>query len=386
MPATTNASQVNENYTVTIMQYPTKSADPVIIQAPMPESFMYDAASQYAAPFTGGLTGNQMIDTILRVGVAARLVTQSLTAQFWQGSTDTELGLEIEFQAERDPDAEVRQQVLKLLRLTTPSTDRGGLITSPGPKFSKEAVETIIADAKKGLQEGWNKANQITNPGSTQTQQSTGSGENIPGTGPGLNGSFTRDPNLGEGQQKTTSMQDPSATITNGSQNSAANQDPSANPEFGTPDYFNNLINDRISIKIGNYLFFNSVVVTNVQTTFESQFDIYGMPHYARVSVRFKPLFMITQNDLTKIFLGPGQAAGQGQKPNITIGGTPPFVGGTARGSLDGLYSPSAANSQGASVENPVEVLPVNTNSTITTAELPPPSSAWPVPANANVG
>jgi len=331
-----NPSQVNENYTITIMQYPTSSASPVIIQAPMPESFMYDAASQYAAPFTGGLTGNQMIDTILRVGVAARLVTQSLTAQFWQGSTETELGLEIEFQAERDPDLEVRQQVLKLLRLTTPTSDRAGLLTSPGPKIGKELIDKLLTDGQAIISETWNKAGQATDPATT-AQQNTSAGESIPGTGPNLNGSFAAvNPNAGPGQQKVCGMNDPSNTVTNGTQDASQSQDAADTPSIGTADYFNQYIDDRISIKIGNYMYFNSVVVTNVQTTFESQFDVNGLPHYARVAVRFKPLFMITQADLTKIFTGPGQPANQ----NGAGGSTTPLMGvagGTAIGSFEGL-------------------------------------------------
>lgn len=361
-------SVVNENYTITIMQYPTSSADPVTIQAPMPESFMYDAASQYSAPFTGGLTGNQMIDTILRVGLAARLVTQSLTAQFWQGSTETELGLEIEFQAERDPDLEVRQQVLKLLRLTTPTSDRAGLLTSPGPKIGKELLEKMMNDAREGIGLGpeYDKAAQTVNPATNQ-QQSTSSGMNIPGTGPNLNGSFvaSSNPNVGPGQLNTCGMKDPSAVVTNGSQNTSPQNTDGQEATFGTADYFNQYIEDRISIKIGNYMFFNSVVVTNVQTTFESQFDVNGLPHYARVAVRFKPLFMVTQNDLTKIFSSPGASStanGQGSSGSL-MGGV---AGGTAIGSFEGL-SPAVGqvNTAVQQVSNKVEAFIAPVTSTI---------------------
>lgn len=348
----TSSNLVNENYTVTIMQYPDKNpSNAVMIQAPMPESFMYDAAAQYAAPFTGGLTGNQMIDTILRVGVAARLVTQSLTAQFWQGSTETELGLEIEFQAEQDPDKEVRQQVLKLLRLTTPSTMRGNLLTSPGPKFGKEFLDQIINDGKQFFTELYSEASAAAGVTTTPSGGATAPG----GATPLVAGASN--PNIGPGQLKTCGMDDPAFSVTNGSQTSAQSANPSDKPDFGTSDYFNQYISDRISIKIGNYALFNSVVVTNVQTTFESQFDQYGMPHYARVAIRFKPLFMVVQKDLDRIFLSGTSSAAAANRPPIAIGGTPPFVG-PAIGSFEGLSPASGSTPAAVAVANPVYLPP----------------------------
>lgn len=326
--AISSPTVVNENYTVTIMQYPKggTATGAITIQAPMPESFMYDAASQYAAPFSAGLTGNQMIDTILRVGIAARLITQSLTAQFWQGSTETELGLELELQAESDPDKEVRQKILQLLKLTTPSTKTGGLLTSPGPKIGAALIKQVLADSEA-------KAKSLFN-GTAATDSS------ISNVGTGASSSTSTTPSLAnnivaQGQQKTGALTNPEQTISNGTQKQASSQDASTNPTFGSADYFNQYIDDRISIKIGNYAIFNSVVITNVQVTYESQFDINGLPHYARVAVRFKPLFMVVQSDLDKIFL-TANAAKVATTPSITIGSIP-VQRTTALGSVDDL-------------------------------------------------
>jgi hypothetical protein len=78
------------------------------------------------------------------------------------------------------------------------------------------------------------------------------------------------------------------------------------NPSLGTSAYWKSRIKNQISIRIGNYMFFDSVVITNVQQTFSSNFDAQtGLPHHAKVMVGFKPLFMLVQSDLDQLFLNP---------------------------------------------------------------------------------
>ncbi|MGT3783906.1 hypothetical protein ACVTE8_15205 [Staphylococcus aureus] len=75
---------------------------------------------------------------------------------------------------------------------------------------------------------------------------------------------------------------------------------------MGTAAYWNTKLKNRISIKIGNYLFFDSVVITRVSITAASNFDAQtGLPHHCRVLVEFKPLFMLTQQDLDTLFINP---------------------------------------------------------------------------------
>lgn len=318
-----STTTTNSNYTVTIMQYPEAGASLVSVKAPMPESFMYDAAAQYAAPFTGGLTGNQMIDTILRVGVAARLVTQSLTAQFWQGSTETELGVELEFQAEQDPDKEVRQPILALLRLTTPSTKTSGLLTSPGPRINSPQLLSDLVSRFVSTPFGASFASAFPSI--------------LPSTAPA---------NKGPGIPKTGNMVDGNQSVADGSQspNPVASADPSDANSLGTAAYFDKYIVNKISIQIGNYALFSSVVVTNVQTTFESQFDQYGIPHYARVAVRFKPLFMVVQDDLNKIFLSSTATPASTNKPPIGVAGGVTLAGSTNATNGIGAFDSTGPN------------------------------------------
>lgn len=257
----------NPAYTITIasvMDNPGKP--PVFVQAPMPESFMYDATVMYEAPFTQGLTGNSMIDTIMKVGFSSKLVTHSMTAQLWQGSTETDLGLELEFQAESDPISEVRDPIVSLLRLCTPSLTSAGFLMSPGPKLEGRILHDIAMRAQNI------DANVRSIPEGTQ------------------------------GQVDLASLQDPAQASTQGSGNYAPNNT-DRSTTLGTVNYFKSMIQDQISVQVGNYAFFDSVVLTSVQKTYESQFDQRtGLPFYAKVAVRFKPLFMVTQEDLDNIF------------------------------------------------------------------------------------
>lgn len=242
----------NSDYLVRIMT--TQTDTPIIVEAPMPGEFMFDSQANYEAPFAQGLFGNGALASLARLGGLA-LTSQALTAQIWQGSNDTQLSVELEFQAESDPLKEVRDPILSLLKLATPSMSPGtGMIRSPGPQLDTELAGKLWEDVKA----------QTTN-------------------------SFT------------SAFSDPSKTTTNGATQSTAN--PQTNKGLGQGQAWKDKIRNVISIQIGNYAFFDTVVITNVQKTYTSQIDTFtGWPQHARVNVQFKPLFLLLQDDLDNIF------------------------------------------------------------------------------------
>ena len=71
-----------------------------------------------------------------------------------------------------------------------------------------------------------------------------------------------------------------------------------------TSDFWKNLVDRKISIKLGNYAFFDCVVITKVQQTYSSLLDSQGKPTHVVVELSFKPMFITTQDDLNNIFLG----------------------------------------------------------------------------------
>ena len=271
----------NPHYMVHI--FSTKPSNPnniVNVKAPMPEAFTFDTASQYDAPFTQGLTGNAIIDTLMKIGTGARLINQNMTAQIWQGSAETELGLQLEFHAEADPHLEVRAPIISLMELTTPDTlGADGFLVSPGPKIDSAVVNELKSNA----------------------QSLTSSLLQMVGLDDVFNiGSTSND------QPKQGHLVDPAMICTNGNSQPINTTSPSTSNVYGQTNSFRKYVKDQISIRLGNFAFFDSVVITNVQKTYESKFDARtGLPMHARVDIRFKPLFMIVRQDLQNIFFPP---------------------------------------------------------------------------------
>ena len=241
---------LNSDYLVRIVQSDTNT----LVQAPMPAEFMFDSQANYEAPFAQGLFGNGALASIARLGGLA-LTSQALTAQIWQGSNDTQLSVELEFQAESDVYAEVRDPIISLMKLATPSESPGtGMIMSPGPRLDISVAQKIWDDYK------------------AQTASTY------------------------------SALTDPSQTTTNGSTKSTSNTN-NGNKGLGQAAAWKNKITNIISLQIGNYAFFDMVVISNVQATYTSQIDtLTGWPQHARINVQFKPMFQLLQGDLDNIF------------------------------------------------------------------------------------
>lgn len=267
------------NYLVTIMQVPTVGSHAgITITAPMPDTFMYDAQSNFEAPYAKGLTGDGPVTNIL-AAIGYRATMQFLTANLWTGSQDSILTLEMEFQTESDPVLDVRAPILNLLKLATPGSDPNtGVLTSPGPSFNLTGSNVLAVGADA-----------IDNLGTT---------------GAALSG-VTKVANV-----ISSSMRNLATTSTSGTNASVAATNPSA-ATMTTGAYWTAKMKNVISIKLGNYCYFDNVVITNVQQTFASNFDtLTGWPHHVKVTVQFKPTFMVVTQDLENIFINPnGQSA-----------------------------------------------------------------------------
>lgn len=279
---------MNPAYKVIIQSVNSASPnDSVHVVANIPESFMYDTSANYDAPFSSGLSGHRVIDTILSA-TGTQMLTQTATVQVWMGSNQSELGLELEFQAQSDPYAEVFQPITSLMRLVTPKeSELGGVLRSPGPR-----TDSII---KSLISSGYSAATSVFGGGSDGPEQ--------------------------------VSMVDPATTYSAGD-NSQENVTSTIQGLGNTlsVDNIKNHIDNQISIQVGGFAFFSSVVVTNVQKTYQSAVDANSnLPFQAKVSMRFKPLFMTIDRDLASIFPTSNSAANQ---PASTPGLPPQFGGG----------------------------------------------------------
>lgn len=262
----------------------TQTTNPITVSAPMPDSFAFDAGATYDQPLPQGFTSNKLVNTAFALG-GVRLATQAMSAQLWSGNTETNLTIELQFHTESDPIADVRTPIVNLLKLTMPTTSATtGLLNSPGPSFdfSNNAVSGV-------KQSGSILASDFTAV--------------VGGTGSALSNIYNQ---IAGGKSSIASMIDTNKTTNDGGGNAVPTQ-LNQNNSLGTAAFWNSKLKNKISIQIGNYMFFDSVVITRVALTAVSNFDAQtGLPHMARVVVEFKPLFMLTQNDLDSLFINPG--------------------------------------------------------------------------------
>jgi hypothetical protein len=269
----------NTDYLVIIQQ------NGVSVQAPMPEAFMFDTEASFNTPLPQGF-GNPLF-TGVAAAFGTRLVVQSLTAQLWEGNSSAELSMELDFHTETDPVNDVRVPLLNLLKMTMPTiSSTTGLLNSPGPQLDLAALGQL---AKDTLQSSGQIASGIGGATMSTVKNTWDHVKNALGNNPPVQSSLNNSNNT-----------------TNDGNNTNVNSSLKKNPELGTAAYWKSQIKNQISIQIGNYLFFDSVVVTRVSQTFSSNFDaITGLPHHVRVNVGFRPLFMLVQQDLDNLFINP---------------------------------------------------------------------------------
>lgn len=294
----------NSNYIVHIQQ---NSNPAIVVEAPMPDSFAFDVGATYEQMLPQGLVNNAVMN-IAAAATGTRLAVQALTAQLWAGNTDSELSFELDFHTEVDPVQDVRTPIVNLLKLTMPTINtQSGFLGSPGPQvdFSKAGAkfDTAVSSVSSSIGSvlgGFKDA--------------------------AVNFAQSAMPNLFGTPSKSGSLTDTNSQATDGANNTIAKQI-QQNPSLGTAAFWNSIIKNKISIAIGNYLYFDSVVITRVSQTFASNFDAAtGLPQHVRVAVAFKPLFMLAQEDLDTLFVSPTGSTTSGSN---TYGFSMPNTGNT---------------------------------------------------------
>lgn len=288
----------SNNYLVVIQQ---NSNPAIVIEAPIPDSFAFDVGATYEQMLPQGFTNNTVVNTAAAL-TGTRLAMQALTAQLWAGNTDSELSMELEFHTETDPYYDVRMPIVNLLKLTMPTVDtKSGFLGSPGPQIDFSKAGAVFSDAASTI--------------------GSDVGSVFGGIGSFISSIFGATPT-------PAAMTDPNSQVVDGNNNATA-KTLQKNPNMGTAAYWNTMIKNKISISVGNYLYFDSVVITRVSQTFASNFDAQtGLPHNVRVAVSFKPLFMLAQQDLDTLFVNPAGGSTSGNNsygfsiPNqSTVGG-----------------------------------------------------------------
>lgn len=273
----------NPNYLVQIIQYgaPGSTTPTSSITAPVPESVEFSVNAEYSTVLPQSMAKSDIMNGAAAI-MGMKLAVQAMTAQLWNGSTNGNLSLNLEFVTETDPIQDVRAPILSLMKLATPSIHETGLMQSPGPQLDFSTLGQVGSDIV---------GNAVT------------SGSAV------LKATGTVATNILKGVMSDGDKDLMSGT---GTTNAATTK---TDPSTSTAAYWKNKITNLIQIRIGNYLFFDNVIVDKVAPVFTSNFDaITGLPHHVVVAVQFRPMFTLTQSDLDDIFLGNGQTSGYGFK------------------------------------------------------------------------
>jgi hypothetical protein len=225
----------------------------------------------------------------------ARLSVQALSAQLWSGNNEMDLAVNLKFHTESDPVADVRTPILNLMKLVTPSISTStGMLSSPGPSIDFSAIANALGTG----------AGQVANIGSSVAKGAANPSSLVNAIGNSVSSFVASFVQGYQNSRNGNSLINTSQQLPNGSNTTSPAL--ASNPSLGSAAYWKSQIKNSISIAIGNYLYFDSVVITRVANTFMSNFDAQtGLPHDVEVQISFKPLFMIVQSDLDQMFLNP---------------------------------------------------------------------------------
>ena len=249
-----------------------RGMDPII--AHLPEEYALNLGASYQAPFAQGPT-----DQHSHVGAAAsafgvQFANKAMTAQIWQGSNEMEFSLPLVFQLERNPNEDILKPLSALYELVLPREETaGGLLTSPGPHLDldllKQSASELTDKAAEAAKQMWDSKN-------------------------------SNDKNPPKG----TSMSDAESSIlsTEGIKNIAN----AGNSALATAsNAITAAIKYNIALMIGQFQFFPSVVITNVQqNTKVRPYWQTGTMSRVEVTVTFRTFYTPTNRDLPSLLLG----------------------------------------------------------------------------------
>lgn len=233
----------------------------IIVDAWLPDTVQLDVNARYDAPFAQGL--GDMFPTLGNMARFAglTLTTQALTTQVWQGGSEFSFSLPLIFQAENSDISDVMIPIKKLLKLTMPKDPtKGGLLEAPGPHLDSEtfqreagpAMKTIATDTLSGA------ASAIGSPIDTFKSLSSDA--------------------LGKAKNAANTVARPiSQAIVNS-------------------------VKNNISLYIGRFQYFPSVVITDVSPTFDVVIGPNNNPVRASVIVQFKTFYTPTDDDIEDMF------------------------------------------------------------------------------------
>lgn len=258
----------------------------IAIKGWLPEEVTFDISSQYEAPFSQGL--NQMVPGFGQMARAfgVNLVTQAMTSQVWQGSSEINISIPLIFQAETNAYLDVIKPIKDLLKLTMPKDLAiGGLLEAPGPHIDIDKLRASIGEVVQ---------NTVPGPQQTTVEATKSFFSSL---SQDITGAFSA------GGKMISAVQNPLVVIPQLVVEGTLGARDAAN--VGAVKLSTALINaieDNISLYIGDFLYIPSVVITDVSQAYNVMIAPDGNPSRATVNVTFKMFYIPTQADLDTMF------------------------------------------------------------------------------------
>ena len=240
--------------------YIVASEQGIIVEGWLPETMMMDVNAKYDPPFEQGLSS---IGSMQGLGNMARflglsLTTQAMTAQIWQGGSFIDLSVPMVFQAETGAGQDVMTPIKNLLKLTMPQDPSGGgFLTAPGPRLDITKLP----------------GNTVNSVGAALTGSVSGTVDTAKDIAGGR---------YSEALSKVTS-----------GANKVAAEVSSA--------IVSSVVNNFI-LFIGQFLYFPSVVITDVSPTYDVIIGTDKNPMRATVNVGIRTFYMPTSGDIDTMF------------------------------------------------------------------------------------
>jgi len=264
---------------------------PLIVVGQVPEELQMDQSVNWKAPWGAGLAGDGTTSDLLAVTMGTRLLAQVQTLQVWQGSgNDIDFTVTLEFRAWSDVDRDVMIPMQNLLAMSVPSVDPStGWLRSPGPILDAAAVKAIGQGAVSVVSD-------LVDAGTNAA---------------------TKALTDGQGYSKAVVSTFQAVGSKAGQKLRAAKGE------------LEQLLKNKIEVRIGDWFRMSNVVVTNVQNTMKPQQPGPNGGIMAGTStVTFRPMFAITTDDIQSILMTAGarQLNNGSQRSNsfLSLGGGGP--------------------------------------------------------------
>ena len=276
--ASTDPSLKNRDYAVIIKQtHGSGGQDEVpfrVVVGAVPSSFQMAQNIEWNAPMGAGLLGDSKVADFMAAVKGNRLVGQVMTMQVWQGSrNDFEFTVTFELRAFSDPEKDVMEPLRTLLRMSLPKLDDTGWLKSPGA--------ILEADGVAKLSERLTKVSVAVLEGGAEGIKTTV-------------GMATGQTSASDGLNKYVAIADKTVKQV---------EDTGILRKKSVEDVLRN----KISINIGRWFELNNVVITQVQHDIKGQTPNgdTGAVQAANVTIAFKPMFAITQEDVKTLLKYP---------------------------------------------------------------------------------